>query len=106
MSTQKTAQILVQLRNELIAHELWESTPPAPEALQSNQPFAVDTLDFHQWLQFIMIPELEHRIAHGIALPSKIAVSPMAFEVWRGKWKERRELIALLKQLDDHLSDS
>lgn len=100
MSAEQTAQLLKQIREQLQAHGLWDAEPPSAQALQSTQPFAVDTLDFHQWLQFIMIPEFEHRLAHDIPLPHGFSISPMAEEAWRGKWAERRELILLLRQFD------
>ncbi|WP_198683882.1 YqcC family protein [Aliidiomarina celeris] len=100
MSVEKIAQLLQQIREQMQAQGLWDETPPSAEALQSKQPFAVDTLDFHQWLQFIMIPEFEHRIAQQMPLPHGFSISPMAEEAWRGKWAERRELILLLREFD------
>ena len=101
MSAKKTSQLLAKLREQLQETNLWEETPPAPEQLKSTEPFAVDTLEFHQWLQFIMIPEFEHRIQNRIDLPRGFAVSPMAEESWRGKWGERREIILTLRALDE-----
>ncbi|RUO44365.1 hypothetical protein CWE15_04105 [Aliidiomarina taiwanensis] len=101
MAVKETMQLLTQLREQLQALDLWEGTPPSPELLKSTEPFAVDTLEFHQWLQFIMIPEFEHRIHNNIALPKGFAVSPMAEESWRGKWGERRALILTLRALDE-----
>nr|WP_256473594.1 YqcC family protein [Aliidiomarina quisquiliarum] len=93
--------MLTQLRTLLKEQQLWQTEPPAPELLQSTEPFAVDTLEFHQWLQFIMIPEFEHRLQHNLPLPRGFAVSPMATECWRGCWGERRQLILTLRQLDE-----
>ncbi len=101
MLVRKTTLLLDQLRTLLQQHKLWEAEAPAPERLQSTEPFAVDTLEFHQWLQFIMIPEFEHRIEHNLALPKGFAVSPMATECWRGCWGERRQLILTLRELDE-----
>lgn len=100
MSAEQTSRLLGLIREELQAQGLWDAEPPSTEALQSTQPFAVDTLDFHQWLQFIMIPEFEHRLAKDMPLPSGFSISPMAEEAWRGKWAERRELILLLREFD------
>lgn len=104
MLVKQTTELLTQLRDLLQEHELWEADPPAPERLQSTEPFAVDTLEFHQWLQFIMIPQFEHRIEHNLALPRGFAVSPMAEECWRGCWGERRQLILTLREFDELFS--
>ncbi len=101
MLAKQTTVLLNQLRTLLKEQKLWQVEPPAAELLQSTEPFAVDTLEFHQWLQFIMIPEFEHRIEHNLPLPSSFAVSPMATECWRGCWGERRQLILTLRQLDE-----
>lgn len=100
MKHQQVQHLLIQLRYELKAIDLWQAHPPATEALQSTQPFAVDTLSFHQWLQFIMIPRMEALIADQQPLPSSMAVSPMAAQVYKGQLKEHRKLIACLRELD------
>jgi len=47
------AERLIDLEAELRQLNLWAADPPTPEALASEQPFAVDTLALEQWLQFI-----------------------------------------------------
>lgn len=97
-------KLLSQLKQALQHQELWDNHPPTMERLQSTAPFALDTLEFYQWLQFIMIPEFEHRLRQGLDLPRGFAVSPMAEESWRGQWGERRQLILILRELDELLS--
>jgi uncharacterized protein YqcC (DUF446 family) len=82
----------------------WQTTRPPEKALRSTQPFAVDTLEFHQWLQFIMIPRMQTLVDERQPLPSNIAVSPMAVQVYKGDLKRHRELIAILRELDMVLS--
>ena len=53
--TTRVADSLLQIEMELRRIDAWESEPPSPEALQSAQPFAVDTLEFTQWLQFVFV---------------------------------------------------
>ncbi|MCL4408963.1 MAG: YqcC family protein [Gammaproteobacteria bacterium] len=99
----QTLDILEQLEAELKAAKLWQAKPPSVQALQSSAPFASDTLDFHQWLQFILIPTLNNLIDQRAALPNAIAISPMAVEVWRGQLREHRQIILQLKALDELL---
>lgn len=100
MKYQQVQQLLCQLERELKVIDLWQSTPPATQALYSNQPFAVDTLAFHQWVQFIMIPRMQALIAQGQPLPQQMAVSPMAVQVYKGQLKQHRQLIACLREID------
>lgn len=100
---QQTAQLLQDLEASLKARSLWDSRWPPLDKLQSTIPFASDTLEFYQWLQFIMIPTLQQRIDQRQPLPNKIAVHPMAIEVWRGQLREHKEIILVLKALDQLL---
>ncbi|RUO32045.1 hypothetical protein CWE12_03395 [Aliidiomarina sedimenti] len=97
---QQVQILLVQLQNELRDLQLWQSQAPSAEALQSTQPFAVDTLAFHQWLQFIMIPRMENLVQARRPLPTSMAVSPMAVQVYSGQLKRHRMLINCLRELD------
>lgn len=54
----KLVELLYQLEAQLQKHELWQQTMPSPEALQSVEPFAIDTLDPHEWLQWIFIARM------------------------------------------------
>lgn len=101
--TQKTLALLEELETQLKAQELWDDGMPEPARLMSTQPFASDTLEFYQWVQFIMIPSLRQCVEQQNPLPNKIAVSPMAVEVWKGKLKEHRQVILVLKAIDELL---
>ncbi|WP_157981229.1 YqcC family protein [Aliidiomarina iranensis] len=101
--TQKTLDHLEDLEQHLKAQALWDEAMPEPSRLLSSQPFASDTLEFYQWIQFIMIPSLRQCVEQRKPLPNKIAVSPMAVEVWKGKLKEHRQIILALKAIDELL---
>lgn len=97
---ERTLKLLTELEHSLKEHSLWDATPPSPRALQSTLPFATDTLEFYQWLQFIMIPALRQRIQTKQSLPNAISVHPMAIEVWRGQLREYKTIILTLKEID------
>ncbi|WP_353369534.1 YqcC family protein [Aliiglaciecola sp. NS0011-25] len=76
------------LHNELFKHlvnleilmqqeQLWSDSAPTQEALNSELPFAVDTLKIEQWLQFVFIPKMKILIETGQPLPASIAISPV-----------------------------
>ena len=46
---------LIDLEAGLRQLDLWSDEPPTAEALESEQPFAMDSLEFEEWLQFIFL---------------------------------------------------
>lgn len=96
--------VLEQLETQLKQHDLWQSQWPSPEQLASTQPFAIDTLAFHQWLQFILLPRMHALVEGQHPLPEKFAVSPMATHVYRAELAQYRGLIQVLHELDILLS--
>lgn len=104
MKYQHVQRLLIDLQQELRQLDLWQQESPPMNALRSTQPFAVDTLDFHQWLQFIMIPRLQAIVVERGPLPSSMAVSPMAVQVYKGQLKTYRNLISCLRDIDTVVS--
>ena len=82
---------------------LWEASPPSEEALNSQQPFCIDTLEFTQWLQWILIPRLEALLKTNIPLPDSSDIHPYAEEALKSR-TENTQLIAQIQQLDSALS--
>ena len=64
---------------------LWSDLIPSDEALASTQPFAVDTLEFVEWLQFIFLPRMKNLVETGSPLPSNCGIAPMAEEYFNRK---------------------
>ena len=105
MSQHKEIAILLeQLSITLNQLGLWSDMPPKPEALLSTQPFAIDTLRFDQWLQFIFLPKMEMLIESGQPLPNKIALLPMAEQVYLAQTQEYSALLDVLANIDITLS--
>lgn len=99
------ADILMDIEKELRELSLWETEPPPAEALESRQPFAVDTLAFHQWLQFIFIPRMYVLVEERAALPTQCDIAPMAEEYFRPQPHLNSELlVAQLYRMDRLLS--
>ncbi|MDP1519996.1 YqcC family protein [Porticoccus litoralis] len=94
------AAILVSLEQQMRDMMLWSETMPSIAALSSREPFAIDTLSFEQWLQFIFLPRLQHLVENKAKLPENCAVSPMAEEYFRKRGENSRELIELLVAID------
>jgi len=99
------AEILIDIEKELRELRLWELDSPPAEALASTQPFAIDTLNFPQWLQFIFIPRLYVMVEQRLPLPPVSGVKPMAEEYFGVLKLNSTALIFHLEQIDKLLSE-
>lgn len=98
------ADILMDIEKELRELRLWEFETPSDEALASIQPFAIDTLHFPQWLQFIFLPRLYAMVEQRVHLPNVSGVAPMAEEYFQPLALNSAALIAHLQKMDELLS--
>jgi uncharacterized protein YqcC (DUF446 family) len=96
-------QTIEAIKSEMVRLSLWDTSPPSQEVLSSQQPFCIDTLDFTQWLQWILIPRLEAILKTNIPLPNSSAIHTYAEEALQSR-SDNTGLIALIQQLDRALS--
>lgn len=99
------AEILIDIEKELRELQLWEYESPSEDALASTQPFAIDTLTFPQWLQFIFIPRLYMMVEQRLPLPRVSGVKPMAEEYFKVLNLNSAALILHLERMDNLLSE-
>ena len=92
--------LLYELEEELRALGWWEQQAPSAQALQSQQPFCVDTLDFAQWLQWIFIPRMHSILAGDHPLPVQCAIYEMAEVSYREQTVAVASLLRCLKNID------
>lgn len=96
---------LIDLEASLRQLDLWSDVPPSPDALGSEQPFAMDSLEFEEWLQFIFLPTIYDVLESGRALPERCAIAPMAEETVGKKALPTETLISTLRELDQLITD-
>lgn len=89
-------ELLEQLATYLKDKGYWKTVSPSQQQLASQQPFAMDTLDFTQWLQFIFIVRLNAMIIAKQPLPTAMAIAPMANQVL----PKDKALFTLLTEID------
>tara|TARA_B100001094_G_scaffold192495_1_gene186352 strand:- start:4180 stop:4491 length:312 start_codon:yes stop_codon:yes gene_type:complete len=97
-------QILLDIESELKALKLWQEEEIDPQLLRSAEPFCCDTLNFEQWLQFILIPKMHALLTQQQPLPKKALIAPMAEHVWQNQL-DKKLLIELLRSFDASLSE-
>lgn len=98
------ADQLLLIERELRIRELWESVPPEPRALASQEPFCIDTLSFEQWLQWIFLPRMKDILEGDEALPSVSGILAMAEMVYQGRPQQMAGLLQALAAFDALIS--
>lgn len=103
---QTLAQLLVELENALRQENLWQDEQPSSQALQSTAPFAIDTLTFVQWLQFIFLEKMQHLVRFSLPLPNKMLVLPMANEYFKSLPVNSTKIEKTIGRIDDLIHDA
>ncbi|MBW7469428.1 YqcC family protein [Marinobacter sp. M216] len=102
----QVADSLLRIEMELRQLGLWDEEPPSPEAMQSTQPFCIDTLEFTQWIQFVFVERMKVIIQNDHPLPAVSGIAPMAEEHFRGRPESGESLVRELEEIDRLLSGS
>lgn len=100
------ASVLMDIEGSMRIIDLWSNSRPSDQALLSQQPFCVDTLTFTEWLQFVFIERIRYLIESDQSMPEKCEIAPMAEEYFKQTVTYPRELISLLKMIDDLITES
>ncbi len=100
------AIFLIDLEAALRNISCWEKTSPPFEALQSQEPFCVDAMELHQWLQWVFIPRMFTLLNAKEDLPARCQIAPMAEEWAKTRAISAREVIVILEAIDFVLSSS
>ena len=82
---------------------VWPTVKPSQLALASQQPFAVDTMDFVSWLVFIFLKKCRALVAQK-QLPPPMAVAPAAQVALSSCEKAIIEILTSLDTLTHGLS--
>src|SRR6188768_581736 len=98
------SEILMDIEKELRELQLWDDEMISEEALASEQPFAVDTMAFPQWLQFIFLPRMYFMIEQKMQLPENCGITPMAEQYFSVLSLPSSTLIKNLKKIDELLT--
>ena len=94
------AEILIDIEKELRELQLWDDEMISEEALASEQPFAVDTMTFPQWLQFIFLPRMYFMLEQQLQLPANCGITPMAEQYFSVLALPSSPLVSHLRKID------
>ncbi|TYL47525.1 YqcC family protein [Marinomonas sp. IMCC 4694] len=100
------ADLLMNLQMALQDAGVWVCDIPSPFAMQSVEPFCIDSMRFEQWLRFVMLERFKVMLSQGQALPNRCHISPMAQDAFKGLPEDKiRAIVRCLDRIDQHLSN-
>ena len=76
----------------------WQAEPLRPEQMEFTQAFAMDTMTFAQWLQFVFLPRVREAAAAN-QFPSGSSVGTQAIREFDGD-PDAGQLTTLLSDFD------
>jgi len=94
----RVAEYANRIEAEMRRIGMWQETPLRPEQWQFTQAFAMDTMAFPQWLQFIFLPRVREAISTN-RFPRSSSVGAQAIREFDGL-PEASELVTLLAEFD------
>lgn len=94
----RVAEKVDAIEAELRRAGMWQETPLAEEKYRFKSAFAMDTMAFSQWLQFIFIPRVREAIEHD-RFPSSSEVGAQAVREFDGD-PNAAALVSLLSEFD------
>jgi uncharacterized protein YqcC (DUF446 family) len=105
METQheKVGEKIKEIKKEMQRIGLWQREPLPEEAYDYTLAFARDRMAFHQWLQFIFVPQVQEMIQDYEDLPHTSQVGIAAESAFED-WDQGERLVQMLKEFDRLMS--
>ncbi len=94
------SELLASIEAEMRRLGYWETTIPDACALNSTMPFCYDTLNFGQWVQFVLLERMNLVVEKRWLPPASCDISPYAEEVFEHLQQDTAGLLALIRALD------
>jgi uncharacterized protein YqcC (DUF446 family) len=90
---------LDEIEEEMKRIGLWQEKPLAPEQYNFTSAFAMDTMSYDQWLQFIFVPRVRGTISASGKFPASSSVGAQAVREFDTVPNAAR-LVTLLSEFD------
>lgn len=100
------AELLAEMERALRQLDLWEIEAPSAEALASTIPFCFDTLEFHQWLQWIFLPRMNEVLSGRWPWPVSSDIFPIAEHSFAESALDLSRLLELIQRFDTAITGS
>jgi uncharacterized protein YqcC (DUF446 family) len=90
---------LDEIEREMKQAGLWQDRPLGPEQYNFTRAFAMDTMSFDQWLQFIFVPKVRGIISARDKFPASSSVGAQAVREF-DTYPNAQRLVTLLSEFD------
>lgn len=106
MDTQshQLADLILDIEAEMRRISLWEGERPSDEALSSLVPFCHDTLEFHQWLQWVFLPKMKAVLETEENFPTSSDIAPLAEYSLARIPQNTGRLLQLIQKFDEFIN--
>jgi len=105
VDAQRVAQMADAIEREMRNIGAWQATPLPEDKYDFRQAFAMDTMAFTQWLQFIFLERVRSLIASGGPFPTQSQVGVQAHRELHAQ-PEASALAELLSDFDALFNES
>ena len=96
---QEVSRYIDEIEQEMQRIGLWQVAPLQPEQMNFQQAFAMDTMTFAQWLQFVFVPRVREAVAAN-SFPFNSSVGAQAVREFDGD-PDADRLVQLLSEFDE-----
>jgi uncharacterized protein YqcC (DUF446 family) len=96
----RAARVADRIEAELRRLNWWRDTPPTPQQMDFREAFAMDTMPFAMWIQFVLLPRARSIVEQRGMFPSSSGVGVHAVREFDGV-NEAADLVMLLRLFDD-----
>ncbi len=100
----QVARKIAEIEAEMKVIGYWQTEPLPDQAYDFRQAFAMDTMAFSQWLQFVLIPRVADIVERQGDLPAESIVGAQAVREFDGDTTASR-LGSLLSEFDELIND-
>jgi uncharacterized protein YqcC (DUF446 family) len=101
---QRVEQKLSEIEAEMKQIGYWQETPLPAEAYDFHQAFAMDTMAYSQWLQFVFIPRVRSILGSDGEFPRSSSVGTQAILEFDGD-DAAVQLVSLLCRFDEQINN-
>ena len=100
----RIAESIAGIESEMKRIGYWSVNPLPDQAYEFSAAFAMDTMSFTQWLQFVFIPRVRQVLEERGSFPGESMVGVQAAREFDGDEKADR-LVRLLSKFDDFFQE-
>ncbi|MFO0985002.1 MAG: YqcC family protein [Planctomycetota bacterium] len=80
----RVAEMIDRIEAEMKRIGFWCKEPPTPEQMRFKKAFAMDTMAYQQWVQFVLLPRARDIVESRGSFPPKSNTGIQAIRAWDG----------------------